>query len=64
MRTLIIGIVIAVIIIPALAQPVWIGGDFGKSWLANFGNKNVVPKSTSFGIGEQYRKGRYFTMAS
>jgi len=39
---LIILIVLALIALPALAQPLQVGGEYGMNWLTNFGNKNVV----------------------
>jgi hypothetical protein len=39
-------LVIALLVIPTLAQPTRVGGDYGKNWLVNFGNKNVVPQSS------------------
>ena len=41
MRILLI-ITLILFILPAIAQPVNVGGEFGKSWLNSFGNKNVV----------------------
>ncbi len=45
-RNILIVSVIALLVIPALAQPTPVGGNYGKIWLQNFGNKNVVPQST------------------
>ncbi|HSD59196.1 MAG TPA: hypothetical protein VLB04_13545 [Methanotrichaceae archaeon] len=42
MRTLLMTIVLVLLILPALAQPVNVGGEFGKSWLNSSGSKNVV----------------------
>lgn len=48
MKNMLIGLVIALLVIPALALavPTYLGGDYGKIWLQNFGNKNVVPQSS------------------
>jgi hypothetical protein len=46
MRTLSIMVVMALLIVPAISQPTWVGGNFGDTWLAQYGNKNVVKQSS------------------
>jgi len=45
-KNILIVLVIALLVIPVLAQPTYLGGDYGKNWLQNYGNKNVVPQSS------------------
>ncbi len=42
MRIALMMVIAAFCLILASAQPQQIGGDYGKSWLNKFGNKNVV----------------------
>lgn len=37
---------IALVIIPSLSQAVNVGGDYGRSWLDNSGNKNIIQNSS------------------
>lgn len=45
MKTLVF-LCIALLIIPSLSQPVNVGGNYGRSWLNNSGNKNIIPSSS------------------
>jgi hypothetical protein len=45
-KNILIVLVIALLATPALVAPTYLGGDYGKVWLQNFGNKNVVPQSS------------------
>lgn len=49
-------------LLPALAQPVQIGGDYGKSWLVNNGDRTVV-REPSGGLWSwgTVPKGQYLT---
>jgi hypothetical protein len=42
MRTSLVIIVLVLFILPALAQPVNVGGEFGKRWLNSSGSRDVV----------------------
>ncbi len=42
MRTLLIMLVVGLLIIPAISQPLQVGGNFGRTWLAQYGDRNVV----------------------
>ncbi len=46
MRIILMVLLTALLMVPALSQPVNVGGEFGKSWLQNSGNKNVVSQSS------------------
>ncbi len=46
MRTLLIMFIMALLIFPAISQSTWVGGNFGDSWLEQYGNKNVVKQSS------------------
>ncbi len=46
MKILLILLVMALLIIPAISQPTPVGGTFGENWLTQYGNKNVVKQST------------------
>ena len=37
---------IALLIIPSLSQPVIVGGNYGRIWLNNSGNRNIIPSSS------------------
>jgi hypothetical protein len=46
MRTMLIMLAMALLIIPAISQPTQISGNYGETWLAQSGNKNVVEQSS------------------
>ncbi len=46
MKTLLILLVMALLIIPVISQPTPVGGTFGENWLTQYGNKNVVKQSS------------------
>jgi len=50
MRTLLILLVMALLIIPAISQPLQVGGTFGKTWLAQYGDREVVKQSSGPGL--------------
>lgn len=50
MRTLFIILVMALLIIPAISQPLQVGGNFGETWLAQYGDKTVVKRSSGPGL--------------
>lgn len=37
---------VAMVIIPSLSQAVYVGGDYGRSWIDNSGNKNITQNSS------------------
>ena len=45
MRALLIVLAFALLMVPCLCQSQQVGGDFGKSWIENYGNKNVVKEA-------------------
>jgi hypothetical protein len=45
MKTLVL-LCIALLIIPSLSQPINVGGNYGRSWLNNSGNKNIISSSS------------------
>lgn len=47
MKVLIIGIVIALLFSLSIGQPISISGTYGRAWLENYGNKNIVQNSSS-----------------
>ncbi len=50
MRTLLIMLVVGLLIIPAISQPLQVGGNFGKSWLAQYGDRDVVRQPSGPGL--------------
>jgi hypothetical protein len=46
MKISVVLLCIALLIIPSLSQPTFVGGTYGTSWLAANGNRNVVPNAT------------------
>lgn len=58
MRNLLIMLVIALLVVPAISQPVMVGGSYGRAWLVNNGNKNVIPQATSLWDWGQIPKGQ------
>ena len=46
MKVLLVALVIAILVAPSIGQPLYIGGTYGRSWIANYGSKNVVPNAT------------------
>jgi hypothetical protein len=36
---------VALMIVPSISQPVNVGGTYGKNWIGNSGNKNIIPSS-------------------
>jgi hypothetical protein len=46
MKLSLILLCVALLIIPSVSQPVNVGGTYGRSWLNNSGNKNVIPSSS------------------
>jgi hypothetical protein len=46
MKVLLIVLGIALLVSLSISQPLSIGGTYGKSWLENYGSKDIVPNST------------------
>ncbi len=46
MKVLLIALGIALLVSISIGQPISIGGTYGKSWLEDYGSKNIVPNST------------------
>jgi hypothetical protein len=46
MRTMLILIAMALLIIPVISQSTQISGNYGETWLAQSGNKNVVEQQS------------------
>jgi hypothetical protein len=46
MRTLFIVLVIALSMIPVITQAIEVGGDYGKTWIADNGGNNAIPQTT------------------
>ena len=47
LRKLLRALAIALLIVPAFSAATYVGGDYGRAWLTNSGNKNPVPQTTS-----------------
>ena len=47
MKISLVLVCIALLIIPSLSQPTFVGGTYGTNWLAANGNKIVVPNATA-----------------
>jgi hypothetical protein len=47
MKILPISLGIALLLSSSIGQPISISGNYGRAWLENYGNKNIVPNSTS-----------------
>jgi hypothetical protein len=45
MRISLILFCLALLIVPSLSMPVNVGGTYGKNWLNNSGDKNIIPSS-------------------
>ncbi len=50
MRTLLILLLIVLLAIPAISQPLQVGGTFGKTWLTQYGDRGVVKQSSGPGL--------------
>jgi hypothetical protein len=50
MKTILIMLAVALLIVPAFSQYTQISGSFGKTWLAESGNKNVVAQEEPQGL--------------
>jgi hypothetical protein len=46
MKVLLIALGIALLVYISTCQPISTSGAYGKAWLENYGNKNIVPNST------------------
>ena len=46
MKVLLIVLGIALLVSLSISQPLSIGGTYGKSWLENYGSKDIVSNST------------------
>ena len=46
MKVLLMVLGIALLVSLSISQPLSIGGTYGKSWLENYGSKDIVPNST------------------
>jgi len=46
MRNLFIVLVIALSTIPAITQAIDVGGNYGKTWMADNGGNNAIPQAT------------------
>jgi hypothetical protein len=46
MKVLLIALGIALLVSISIGQPISISGTYGRSWLENYGSKNIVPNST------------------
>jgi hypothetical protein len=47
MKTILIIIAVALLVIPAVSEYTQISGSYGKTWLAESGNKNVIEQQPS-----------------
>lgn len=63
MRTLLVIALMAIFILPTVAAPLQISGEYGSSWLTNNGNKNVVkvPQAGSLWSWGTIPKGQYLS---
>jgi len=43
---LVILIALVMLLLPSFGQPTAVGGDYGRTWLTNYGNKNITPQAT------------------
>lgn len=43
---LLIVLVAGTMLLPSFGHPTAVGGDYGRTWLTNYGNKNIIPQST------------------
>ena len=46
MKVSLVLLCIALLLIPSLSQAVNVGGTYGRNWLDNSGNKEIVPNSS------------------
>lgn len=42
MWKILVVMLMALSLLPAMAEPLQVGGDYGRSWLTNFGDRSVV----------------------
>jgi hypothetical protein len=46
MKIILALLCIALMIIPSLSLPIYVGGDYGRNWLNNSGSKNIIASSS------------------